>query len=376
MNVLITGGAGFIGTHLSRQLLADGHAVTVLDNFLPQVHGDARQLANDLAGDVRLIDADVRDADAVGRGLQGQDAVVHLAAETGTGQSMYEVRRYEDVNLGGTAVLLDALVNDKSLDVGKVVVASSRAIYGEGAYRCAEHGTVYPEGRSPERMRAGLFEPTCPACDREVEMVLTPEAAPFQPTSWYGLTKQVQEQMVLLFARTLGISGVALRYQNVYGPGQSLTNPYTGILAIFSSLAREDKPIRVFEDGLESRDFVHVADVVAATARTLDPGVTGTHSFNVGSGEAVSVLDVTRGVVDHLGSASEVTVTGEFRIGDIRHNVADLSRIRAEAGFEPQWSFADGLGDFLGWATTKEGSTEGYERSLRQLEDAGLYQRS
>ena len=374
MNVLITGGAGFIGTHLSRRLLREGHAVTVLDSFLPQVHGDAADLAPDLVGDVRLVRADVRDADALGSALSGQDAVVHLAAETGTGQSMYEVQRYQDVNVGGTAALLDRLVNDASLDVGRVVVASSRAIYGEGAYRCPEHGTVYPEGRDAEQLQRGAYDPVCPECSGALTLVPTSEDAPRRPTSWYGLTKQIQEQMVLLYARSMGFSGVALRYQNVYGPGQSLQNPYTGILAIFSTLAREGKTLRVFEDGHESRDFVHIEDVVAATAASLS--VDGVASANVGSGEAVSVLDVARTIVAETGSDSAIEVTGEFRVGDIRHNVADLERIRALTGYEPQWSFAEGARDFLAWALEEEASAAGYEASLAELARVGLYQKS
>ncbi|MBV9850626.1 MAG: SDR family NAD(P)-dependent oxidoreductase, partial [Armatimonadetes bacterium] len=343
MNVLITGGAGFIGTHLARRLLQEGCAVTVLDNFSPQIHGAAPALAADLAGHVRLVAGDVRDRDAFHQALAGQEAVVHLAAETGTGQSMYEVSRYEEVNVKGTAVLMDFLVNHPGSAVQKVVTASSRAVYGEGKYRCPQHGVVYPAGRDPEAMAAGRFEPPCPHCDADCAPLPTDESAPFAPTSFYGLTKQVQEQMTLLFARARGLSAFGLRYQNVYGPGQSLHNPYTGILAVFSNRARACQPIYVFEDGLESRDFVYIDDVVEATWRCLRPEARGVEALNVGSGIPTTVAEVVREIIAFFGSRSDVSITGEFRLGDIRHNVADLARVRQALGFSPRWPFARGI---------------------------------
>ena len=373
--VLITGGAGFIGTHLARRLLREGLEVTLLDNFSPQVHGEVRSLPKDLAGPVRLIAGDVRDSSVFHAALDGQETVVHLAAETGTGQSMYEAERYTSVNLTGTAVLMDYLVNSPGSRVGKIVTASSRAIYGEGKYCCPEHGSVYPEARTEADMKAGQFEPVCPVCVRPCEPLPTDEAARLSPSSYYGLTKQVQEQMTLLFGRTCGLSAFALRYQNVYGPGQSLQNPYTGILAIFSNLARTGQPIYIFEDGEESRDFVYIDDVVEATWRCICSDAAGVDTLNVGSGTRTAVSDVVAEIVGFFGSASDVSVTGAFRLGDIRHNVADLTHVQARLGYTPRWAFADGIREFLTWAQSQQVQTGRYERSLAELSAKGLMHR-
>lgn len=374
MKVLITGGAGFIGTVLTAQLAARGVAVTILDSLTPQIHGPDAAFPDKLSSVAECVRGDVRDRDLITQLLPGHDAVVHLAAETGTGQSMYEIAHYESVNLGGTAVLLDVIANATGsfAPPGKIVVASSRAIYGEGQYQCLEHGKVFPHARATDRMEAGHFEPACPICGREATSVPTQEDAPMRATSFYGLTKQVQEEMVLLFGRTLGIDAFALRYQNVYGPGQSLKNPYTGILAIFSNLARSEKPINIFEDGRESRDFVYVDDVAQATVAALDPQVTGQFSVNVGSGTPVDVLTVAQHIVAHFGSRSSITVTGDFRLGDIRHGCADLERARAVLNFEPSIDFETGLKRFLNWASSNELQAGGYEASLDALRTRGL----
>lgn len=372
MNVLITGGAGFIGSRLAKKLAAEGARVTVLDNLSPQVHQPGAGFAPDLVEVATCIRGDVRDRAALLTAVKGQEAIVHLAAETGTGQSMYAVDRYEEVNIRGTALLLDILVETRPASLSKLVVASSRAIYGEGRYRCGEHGEFYPAARSQEALAAGRFDPVCPHCAAPVAVMSTPEEAPFAPSSFYGLTKQVQEQMVLMFASTLGIDGIALRYQNVYGPGQSLTNPYTGLLAVFSNLVRQGKPLNIFEDGLESRDFVYIDDIIEATALCLQPDVRGVHALNVGSGQRTSVLEVAHLVVSQLGADVPVNVSGAYRLGDIRHNAADLSRLVALTGFRPQWQFADGLQRFLTWAQTHEAAEAGFERSLRELSERGL----
>ncbi|MHB1938875.1 MAG: NAD-dependent epimerase/dehydratase family protein [Acidobacteriaceae bacterium] len=372
MRVLITGGAGFIGQHLARFLLAQNVSVTILDNFLPQVHGDAAQLSADLAAQVRLVRGDVADPIAMQDALQGVERIVHLAAETGTGQSMYEVGRYARTNLEGTAQIYDVLAKTPNRKLDRIVVASSRAIYGEGAYQCEQDGLVYPQPRSSAEKQAGSFDPGCPVCKRACTTAATPESAPAQPSSFYGLTKLTQEQMVLLFGQVLGIPSVALRYQNVFGPGQSLQNPYTGILAIFSNLARVGQPIRVFEDGMESRDFVYIDDVVAATATSLLAPMEGCHSINVGSGERTTVLAVAEQINAYFGSRSTVQVTGAFREGDIRHGFADLTSARELLGYQPAWGFADGLKRFLAWAEQSSPSTEGYERSLVEMRDRGL----
>jgi dTDP-L-rhamnose 4-epimerase len=372
MKVLVTGGAGFIGAHLVRRLLDEGCAVSVVDNFSSQVHGDVHDLAPDLKNHVQLFRGDVRDRDLVCRAMENQDTIVHLAAETGTGQSMYEVRRYQDANIGGTATIIDVLVNRTTSRVSKILVASSRAVYGEGQYRCAEHGTVYPGTRRLDRLLAGKYDPVCPICQSECIPEATAEDCPIRPLSFYGLTKQVQEDLVLMFARTCGLSAYTLRYQNVYGPGQSLSNPYTGILAIFSSLARANSPIQIFEDGEESRDFVFVEDAVEATWRCVREDACSVEAFNVGTGERTAVLQVAKGIVEFFGSSSEISITGAFRQGDIRHNYADISKVQNALGFTPRFIFREGLRGFLDWTEGREGISAGYESSLNEMRERGL----
>jgi dTDP-L-rhamnose 4-epimerase len=372
MNVLITGGAGFIGTHLAQRLVREGCSVTILDNFSRQIHGDTRSLAANLADKVQLQVGDIRDDAAVARALKGQEVIVHLAAETGTGQSMYEVLRYEDVNVRGTAVLMHCLVNNLASRVRKLVVASSRAVYGEGKYRCDVDGSVYPKARKVDDMLAGLFEPHCPVCGSTCEMVPTTEDSPLQPSSFYGLTKQMQEQMILLFAKALNLRGVALRYQNVYGPGQSLKNPYTGILAVFANQARLNQPLNIFEDGLESRDFVYIEDVVEATWRCIVAENISVETVNVGSGARVTVRDLADEIVGFFGSRSPIAISGAFRQGDIRHNLADLQTARLTIGYEPKWEFRRGIRHFLEWAVSQELTSDQYEFSLREMRQRGL----
>jgi len=373
-NVLVTGGAGFIGQELCRKLLRDNRQVRVLDNFHPQIHGASRDLAEDLQGPVELVRGDVRDRHALEGALEGVDTVVHLAAETGTGQSMYEISRYFDVNVQGTANLLDLLQNSTTAgSVRSLVVASSRAVYGEGSYECPVHGAVFPESRTNDRLAAGDFELYCPECAAVLTLAVTDESAPFRPMSVYGLTKQVQEQAVLMHARTNGLSGFALRYQNVYGPGQSLRNPYTGILAVFSNLARQGQPIEVYEDGLESRDFVYIDDVTEATALAVAHAGTFTGALNVGTGEAVPVIAVAREINSYFGNRSEIRVTGAYRVGDIRHNRAATERLESALAYKPAVSFRAGLHRFLAWAETQPLEDKAaYTRSVSELQERGL----
>jgi dTDP-L-rhamnose 4-epimerase len=352
--------------------LAEGCSVTILDNFNEQVHGDTRSLPQDLTGNVEVYVGDVRDVSTASRAIKGQDAIVHLAAETGTGQSMYEVLRYEGVNVHGTAVLIQCVLNDKKSSLRKIVVASSRAVYGEGKYMCAVDGAVYPDGRQVPDMAAGLFEPRCPVCGAMCEVQPTTEDSPLKPASFYGLTKQMQEEMILMFAKTIEFSAIALRFQNVYGPGQSLKNPYTGILAIFSNQARVNAPINIFEDGLESRDFVYIDDVVEAIWRSMGESNIPPVALNVGSGTRVCVRDVVGEITKFFSSQSPVSVTGAFRQGDIRHSVADLRRVRQIIGFDPKWNFCEGIRRFLDWTTSQEPAFEKYELSLQEMRDRDL----
>lgn len=373
-SILITGGAGFIGRNVCRDLLRKGCSVRILDNFHPQIHGTDDRLPDDIASQVELVRADIRDSSALSKAVDSTDAVIHLAAETGTGQSMYEISRYFDVNVQGTANLLDILQNSKAgSSIRSLIVASSRAIYGEGCYSCPKHGLVFPDSRTNARMASGDFELYCPECGRVVSLVDTEETAPFRPMSIYGLTKQVQEQAVLMHARTNGLNAFALRYQNVFGPGQSLKNPYTGILAVFSNLARQGQPIDVYEDGLESRDFVYIDDVVEATVRAVMHDGPFVGALNVGTGEAVPVITVAKEINRYFGNKSEIRVSGAFRLGDIRHNKAATGRLEAVLNFKPSVSFREGLHKFLAWAETQPLEDKAaYQKSVSELQERGL----
>lgn len=368
--VLITGGAGFIGSRLATALSDTGDTVTILDNLLPQVHGAHPEEGELLraarrAGDV--VVGDITDRRVLEQVLIGQDVVVHLAAETGTGQSMYQIEGYSRVNIGGTALLLDILANDDNRTVAKLVVASSRSIYGEGRYISQELGYVYPETRREVDLLAGRFEPTYAGDESGLKVVATTEDSKIHPSSVYGITKHAQESLVMTVCPALRIAAVALRFQNVYGPGQSLTNPYTGILSIFSTLIRQGKGINIFEDGRESRDFVFVDDVVRATVQAVrDPKADG-QICNVGSGVGTSVKTVVDELMRAYGRTVPVEITGDFRIGDIRHNVADLARAREILSFEPRVGFREGVEAFANWAHEQELADGGYEASLEEM---------
>ncbi|MET0862053.1 MAG: NAD-dependent epimerase/dehydratase family protein [Microbacterium sp.] len=373
-HVLITGGAGFIGTRLARRFVEAGHTVTVLDSLIAQVHGEdprnTSPLLRSLDGVASVIEGTVTSSDDLRTALQGATIVIHLAAETGTGQSMYEIDRYVEANVGGTAKLLDLLANEPHT-VSRVVVASSRSIYGEGSYRTADGRIVYPPHRADSEMAAGDFEVHV-AGEGALVMIPTDERAKLHPSSVYGITKQMQESLVMTVGPTIDIQPVALRYQNVYGPGQSLKNPYTGILSIFSTLIRQGKDINIFEDGLESRDFVYIDDIVESTflAATL-PGAAG-HTINVGSGVATTVNDVVDALFEAFGTSVPTTVTGNYRLGDIRHNVADTTVLREVLGYEPQTDFRTGVGRFVEWVLTEPVEESGYERSLKEMAERSL----
>ncbi|MCJ8497153.1 NAD-dependent epimerase/dehydratase family protein [Chryseobacterium salipaludis] len=374
-NILITGGAGFIGSNLALKLIEKGYSVTVLDNLSPQIHGenpeDSSPLYLSIKDRVKFIRGSVTSVADWQEALEGQDAVVHYAAETGTGQSMYEVQRYTEVNITGTAILLDLLVNS-STAIKKVVVASSRSIYGEGKYISKELGAVYPEHRIAEDMDQGDFEPNYKGSS-SLTLVATDENSKIHPSSVYGITKQNQEQMVLTVCPTAGIAAVALRYQNVYGPGQSLKNPYTGILSIFSTQIKNGNGITIFEDGKESRDFVYIDDVVEATILALEKEEANNEVFNVGTGVATDVMTVAKQLSINYGVEVPIIISGNYRLGDIRHNYADLTKIKAKLGFEPKVSFDEGLCRFTEWVNTQEVEKDTYQKSINEMKAKGLY---
>lgn len=374
MKVLVTGGAGFIGSHLCLKLAAKGYDVTVFDNLSEQIHGKNGDtpLLRSIEGKVNLIKGDVRDRDAFRNALSGQDIVIHYAAETGTGQSMYSIERYADVNVRGTAILLDIIVNEQHR-VKKIVVASSRAIYGEGEYKCPKHGTVHPGPRTDQDMMKGCFEVKCPHCLSAVVLMPTSEEALLHPGSIYGISKLNQEQMVMTVGKSLGIPCVAFRYQNVYGPGQSLSNPYTGILSIFSNLIRSGRDVNVFEDGMESRDFIYIDDVIDATVLGIEKEQANYEVFNVGTGIPTTVIEVAERLIQHYGAHVRPVVTGHFRSGDIRHNFANLSKIQTRLGFNPRTNFATGLQEFADWVAGQQLGPVAYEKSIEELKSRGLF---
>lgn len=373
-HVLITGGAGFIGTRLARRFVEAGHTVTVLDSLIPQVHGDdprtTSPLLRSLDGVAVVIEGTVTSPTDLRTALAGAEIVVHLAAETGTGQSMYEIDRYVEANVGGTAKLLDILTNEKH-SVRRLVVASSRSIYGEGAYRTSDGRVVYPPHRSADAMSAGDFTVQMPG-EGPLEMIPTDENAKQHPSSVYGITKQMQESLIMTVAPTVGIEPVALRYQNVYGPGQSLKNPYTGILSIFSTLIRQGKEINIFEDGLESRDFVYIDDVVEATYLAATAAAAAGRAINVGSGVATTVSEVVGALFEAFDSTVPTRTTGNYRLGDIRHNVADIGLLREVLGYSPTVEFRAGVAAFAAWVLGEPLEASGYERSLREMSERSL----
>ena len=376
--ILITGGAGFIGSNLALALLKRGHQVTVLDNLSEQIHGknpeETSSLYLSIKDKVHFIKGTVACRETLQKAIANNTVIVHLAAETGTGQSMYEIQHYTDVNIGATALLLDILTNEKHL-VKKVVVASSRAIYGEGKYYNKTKNTfVYPLQRTDDDMQKGDFEvkDTQNHSD-ELELVATTEDSIIHPTSVYGITKQVQEQLVMTVCPTIGIAGVAFRYQNVYGPGQSLKNPYTGILSIFSTQIKNGNGINIFEDGKETRDFVFISDVVDATVLGIEKEAANNQVFNVGTGVATDVITVATELSSNYGIQVPITISGNYRLGDIRHNYADITKARQLLGFEPKISFKEGLRQFTDWVNTQEVEEDKYQQSIDEMKAKGLY---
>ena len=369
-NILISGGAGFIGSNLALYLKSLDYNVSVLDNLSQQIHGDnpeTSDLYQSIKSKVNFILGDVTIKEDWIKAIDGQDVIIHLAGETGTGQSMYEVSRYVKANVGGTAALWDVLVNNKN-SIRKVVLASSRAIYGEGLYQClGACGLVMAQPRSKAKLEAGFWEPACPVCGGSARAMATPETIIPAPASLYACTKLAQEQMSLTMGKAQGISVAVLRFQNVYGPGQSLQNPYTGILSIFSNQLRQNLPVNVYEDGAESRDFVFVKDAVQACARAIefkDLSIV----VNIGSGRPTSVLELASILKQHCRSDSPITVTGAFRVGDIRHNWADLTQLYRLC---PDWKITSldaGVAQFLIWAREQpifEDKTHSAERELK-----------
>jgi dTDP-L-rhamnose 4-epimerase len=370
MRTLVTGGAGFIGSHVVDALVGRGHRVRVLDNLLPQAHSTGRPRF--VHADAELVVGDLRDRDAVDRSLEGVDTVFHLGGIVGNGQSMHDVRRYADINVVGTATLVEAVVARRA-SIRRLVVASSMVVYGDGAYTCPRHGELSSAPmRTVDRLRAGRWEPICTECGEEVSPVATRETHALRPTSVYGVNKRDQEELALVLGRAYDVPTIALRYLNTYGSRQALSNPYTGVCAIMAMRILLGKAPTIFEDGLQLRDPTHVSDVVAATLAAAEAPESALYQpFNVGAGRRVSVLDMARAIGRALGRDVEPAVTGEFRSGDIRHCYADVSRAKRFLDWEARVPFEEGARELAEWAA-REAPTDGTDRANAELRRLGL----
>ena len=335
-----------MGSHLADALLKEGHAVRVFDNLTSQVHTNG--LPGYLAGEVNFMHGDLRDPDAVRDAVRNIDVVYHFGAAVGVGQSMYEIAHYMAVNTQGTANLLQALL-DREIKVEKLIVASSMSIYGEGKYLCVLCGEVAPNERTQQQLKKKRWEPACPNCGRDLVPIPTNESKPLNVSSYYALSKKDQEEMVLLFGRTYGLPAVALRFFNIYGTRQALSNPYTGVAAIFASRLMNERPPLVFEDGNQMRDFVSVRDIVQANLLAMVREEANGMALNIGSGDPISVREVANALATALDVEVEAELTGKYRAGDIRHCFADVSAAKKVLGYEPKVKFSDGVRELVGW---------------------------
>jgi dTDP-L-rhamnose 4-epimerase len=366
MRTLVTGGAGFIGSHLVERLVGRGDDVVVLDSLEAQVHGDTAPQALEGA---ELVVGDVGDLAAADRALTGVDRIVHLAAAVGVGQSMYEIDRYVRLNTMATATFLERLVTTTK-DVRRLVVASSMSIYGEGEYACATHGELAPEPRSEEQLHARQWEYSCPTCGLPLTPVRTRESKPLVPTSVYAISKRDHEELCLVVGKAYGIPSIALRFFNVYGPGQALSNPYTGVAAIFASRLLNGRPPVIFEDGNQSRDFIHVSDIVEGLLLALD-GDAADATVNLGTGRSVTVNDVASALGATLAPGLEPERTGQYRAGDIRHCVSDPTKAEEVLGFRAAVAFEDGMRDLAAWLEGQE-AEDRVDTATQELVERGL----
>lgn len=371
--VLITGGAGFIGTHLTRLAGTAGHRVRILDNLSQQIHG--REPSFRPPSGVEFVQGDVTVRDDLEAALAGVSTVVHLAAETGTGQSMYEIDRYYRVNVQATALLLDILAN-RAHAVRNLVLASSRSVYGEGAYICRHCDPLgkrcYPAPRLPAQLALHDWAPRCPSCGEPARCTATRESDALRPSSIYAATKLAQEELVRIGATSLGIAHAILRFQNVFGEGQSLENPYTGILSIFSTRIRLGLSLPVYEDGEESRDFVHVDDVARAVLACVTEPLEAGRTLNVGSGEPTSILQIAQLLAQIMGASQQPHVTGAYRVGDIRHNFADLSAFRSAFGATRVIGLEEGMRRFCDWVASQPIPQDMLDKATAELKERNL----
>jgi len=365
--ILVTGGAGFIGSFIVDSLIENGHDVRIFDNLESQVHQGKPEYLNEKA---EFIKGDVCNYDELKKAIEGVEVISHQAAMVGVGQSQYRPKRYVDVNTAGTANLLDILVNEEH-DVKKLIISSSMSIYGEGAYQCESCGELSPELRSDEQMSSQDWDVHCPACGKILKPIPTTEEKRLQSNSIYAITKKDQEEMCLNIGKSYGIPAVALRYFNVFGPRQSLSNPYTGVAAIFLSRIKNNNPPLIFEDGLQSRDFISVHDIVDANLLAMGSNSADYDYFNVGAGRQITILDIAEILAKLQNSDVKSQVVGKFRKGDVRHCFADISKIKSRLGFTPRVGFEQGLKELMEWSSTVE-AEDNVERATEELREKGL----
>lgn len=371
MHILVTGGAGFIGSHLTPRLVARGHRVRILDALTEQIHGAGADFSEALRAQAECRRGDVTVQADVEAALEGVDAVVHLAAETGMGQSQYEIVRYTDVNVGGTARLLQALADGHGA-VKRLVLSSTARVYGDGPYSCAEHGRVFPAQRSVEQMSRGDWAMRCPDCGREVQVARCREDDLRQPGSMYAVTKCAQEDMVRLYGDVYGLDAVVLRYQNVYGAGQALRNPYTGVLSVFCTRLRNGLVPEIYEDGDESRDFVYVTDIADATVAAVERDGLGGETINVGGGGRAAIVDVARIIARAFGADLEPVVTGMFRAGEVRHMEADIAAATRLLDYAPAVPLDEGIRRLVSWVHEQPVHQDLSAKAFEELRARGL----
>ncbi|KKK42345.1 MAG: dTDP-L-rhamnose 4-epimerase [Candidatus Lokiarchaeum sp. GC14_75] len=371
--ILITGGAGFIGSHLTDKLIKENdHDITIYDTLSNQVHGQLNKLPDYLNKQVRFVKGSVTEYGAFEELLKENEIVIHLAARVGVGQSMYQISKYADNNILGLANLLDILVNSNH-DVEKVVISSSNTVYGEGKAFCDKCGIIFPELRFKEQLKRKDWEIICPTCDSKAIPLSTDEKTPYNSTSIYALSKQVQEEMSLMISKTFGLKTTILRFFLVYGPRQALSNPYTGVCSNFCTRLLNGKPPEVFEDGLQSRDFVNVMDVCQAMSLVIKSKNVNGEIFNVGTGIPISIREVANIITEKINPKLKPIFNQQYRVGDIRHCFADITKIKNKLGYEPEISFSQGIEDYLNWVKTqKKFAHDKTDKALIELNEKGL----
>ncbi len=365
--ILITGGAGFIGSHIVDKLVGMDYDVRIFDNLESQVHLSEPEYLSD---QIDFVHGDMRNIEDLKIALQDIEIIFHEAAMVGVGQSMYQIEKYIDVNTLGTARMLDYLIN-KEHSVKKMIIASSMSIYGEGVYICEDHGLVYPSLRNENQMKKKQWGVMCPICGKWVNPLPTPESKPLQPTSIYAISKKDQEEMCLIIGKTYGIPTVALRYFNTYGPRQALSNPYTGVCAIFSSRILNEKAPVIFEDGGQLRDFISVHDVVQANILAMRKSSANHQVFNVGTGIPVSIAEIAQTLALLHGKKIIPKISENYRAGDIRHCYADISKIQSRLGFKPSISFIEGMKELVHWSKYQP-ARDNLLKANEELQEKGL----